>query len=84
MYIHICMYVLLHLFFICYSLSEKQYEEVFKNTAHIVFLSNTAHIIALSIDSCIAQVGGLKPLLSLSTKKALKVSQCLFVSYEVQ
>lgn len=57
----------------CYSLSEKQYEELFKNNAHIVFISNTAHIIALSMDSCIAQAGGLKPLLSLSTKKALKV-----------
>ena len=62
------------------SLSEKQYEELFKNTSHIVFLSNTAHIIALSIDSCIAQAGGLKSLLSLSTKKALKVVR-KFVNY---
>ena len=59
--------------FICCSLSEKQPEEVFKNTTNIVFVSNTAHIIALSVDSYIAQVGGLKPLLSLSTKKALQV-----------
>ena len=67
---------LLYLTFIYCSLSEKQYEELFKNTSHIVFLSNTAHIIALSIDSCIAQAGGLKPLLSLSTKKAPKVLMC--------
>ena len=46
---------------------------MFKNTNHMVFLSNIAHIIALSVDGYIAQAGGLKPLLSLSTKKAVKV-----------
>ena len=64
---------ILYLHCICCSLSDKQHEEMFKNTNQIVFLSNTAHIIALSMDGCIAQAGGLKPLLSLSTKKALKV-----------
>ena len=56
-----------------FSLSEKQYEELYKNNANIVFLSNTAHLIALSVDCIIAQTGGLKSLLSLSTKKSSKV-----------
>jgi len=47
-----------------------------------MFLSNTAHIIALSIDSCIVHTGGLKSLLSLSTKKSSKVQNVLFIFCE--
>ncbi|XP_065885731.1 neurobeachin-like isoform X3 [Dysidea avara] len=54
------------------SLSEKQYEELYKGNANMVFLSNTAHLLALSVDGVIIQTGGLKSLLSLSTKKSSK------------
>ena len=60
-----------------FSLTEKQYEEHYKGNANIVFLSNAAHLIALSIDSVVTQTGGLKSLLSLSTKKLSKVNICM-------
>ena len=59
--------------YILFSLSEKQYEELYKGNANMVFLSNTAHLLALSVDGVIIQTGGLKSLLSLSTKKSSKV-----------